>query len=325
MMVQKKYIRSVLNNSSLFNGLDVRPSENQQLSPNPFFFELNFYNKRDLKLVKKKGFSSSIGKEIMGKIEGLDTHFGELPILLFDDPPYLLAQAVWQHFKPTHSIFIYSGGMHGLLLEAENLFKSPFKFHVLFGETGVGKTMLLRELARNGQQILDLEHIARHNGSTFGNLRKESQPSQETFLLEIAKTLAGFDKCKPVFVESETSSIGKNIIPLALTEGITKGARIKLTLTKKDRIERLVSEYAGVNDIDLKSGVEKLSQRLGKSTTDRINHHLAKKEYHQAAELLMVYFDNSSSYQISENDVFELVIDNQDVNQTAIHIIEKFG
>ena len=39
---------------------------------------------------------------------------------------------------------------------------------VIIGKTGVGKTALLGELAKQGAAVLDLESLANHRGSVFG-------------------------------------------------------------------------------------------------------------------------------------------------------------
>src|SRR6266513_3131591 len=44
-----------------------------------------------------------------------------------------------------------------------------FRYHVLCGPTGCGKTRLLSALASVGAQVLDLEALARHRGSLIGD------------------------------------------------------------------------------------------------------------------------------------------------------------
>ncbi|HWC52089.1 MAG TPA: rhodanese-like domain-containing protein, partial [Chitinophagaceae bacterium] len=48
-------------------------------------------------------------------------------------------------------------------------FKLPFFFKILGGFTGSGKTELLRSLEQKGAAVVDLEEIAKHKGSAFGN------------------------------------------------------------------------------------------------------------------------------------------------------------
>src|SRR4029077_15152996 len=56
-----------------------------------------------------------------------------------------------------------------------------FRFQVVCGATGSGKSRLLAALAAQGAQVLDLERLARHRGSLLGELPGEPQPSQKMF------------------------------------------------------------------------------------------------------------------------------------------------
>ena len=52
-----------------------------------------------------------------------------------------------------------------------------YSYQVICGRTGSGKSRLLEALARNGQQVLDLEKLAAHKGSVLGDLPHEVQLS----------------------------------------------------------------------------------------------------------------------------------------------------
>jgi hypothetical protein len=54
-------------------------------------------------------------------------------------------------------------------------------FNIIGGYTGTGKTLLLHELRRLGNSVIDLEALACHKGSAFGALGENPQPSQEMF------------------------------------------------------------------------------------------------------------------------------------------------
>ncbi|MBK9737182.1 MAG: tRNA 2-selenouridine(34) synthase MnmH [Saprospiraceae bacterium] len=58
-------------------------------------------------------------------------------------------------------------------------FDIPYPFNVLAGYTGSGKTKLLTSLENQGFKIIDLEGLAKHKGSAFGNIGMPEQPSQE--------------------------------------------------------------------------------------------------------------------------------------------------
>ena len=57
------------------------------------------------------------------------------------------------------------------------------------GKTGTGKTKILKLLRDNNYQIIDLEGLASHRGSTFGGLGMKAQPSNEQFENNIAEEL----------------------------------------------------------------------------------------------------------------------------------------
>src|SRR5262245_56914469 len=83
-------------------------------------------------------------------------------------------------------------------------FPAGFRYRVLCGATGSGKSRLLEALAARGAQVLDLEALARHRGSLLGELPGESQPSQKMFDSLVWRTLRGFDAAAPVYVEAES-------------------------------------------------------------------------------------------------------------------------
>ena len=49
------------------------------------------------------------------------------------------------------------------------------------GYTGSGKTAILNELSKRGEQFLDLEGFANHRGSAFGWIGQAEQPTNETY------------------------------------------------------------------------------------------------------------------------------------------------
>lgn len=323
-MNQVKYIQTLFGQRETFQCLDARDLNTIRAIPNPLFKPLGICTHAELQKLKRKGFSSEIGIELMKRVEKLSQHFEpNTPILLFDEAPQLMAQAIWQHFRVQHQVFIYKGGIKKLLFEAETVFSRHYDFLVLGGPTGVGKTDLLEELSGKNQQVLNLESLANHQGSTFGNLRQEKQAPQETFLLKLAAKLDSFDPKLPVFTESEKLSLGKNIIPLGLSEQLEKGKMILLTLSNKKRVERLVSQYAGINDGVLAEGIETLKFRIGKEKSVEILSHLKRKNYASVAEGLLAYFDHSDSYQHAYKNEFITTLDNSDVQESAEKLLSK--
>src|SRR5581483_3602800 len=84
------------------------------------------------------------------------------------------------------------------------------------GYTGSGKTNMLLELGKNGEQIIDLEDLAQHQGSTYGSLNRLIQPTQEQFENNLATSLSKHDPEKIIWIEDESQNIGSRLIPKPL-------------------------------------------------------------------------------------------------------------
>jgi tRNA 2-selenouridine synthase len=118
------------------------------------------------------------------------------------------------------------------------------RFHVLCGSTGTGKSRLLRVLAAQGAQVLDLEQLAAHRGSVLGDLPAAPQPSQKMFESRLWDLLRGFDTMRPVFVEAESKKIGKLRVPDTLMERMRASPCTLLELSISHRVRLLMQEYA---------------------------------------------------------------------------------
>lgn len=119
-----------------------------------------------------------------------------------------------------------------------------FRYQVLCGRTGSGKTRLLHALAAQGAQTLDLEGLAGHRGSVLGAVPGCPQPSQKGFDSLVWQALKGFDPARPVFVEGESRKIGTLRVPEALIEQLREhGHCLHVELDKAARLRLLLQEY----------------------------------------------------------------------------------
>lgn len=118
-----------------------------------------------------------------------------------------------------------------------------YRFRVLCGPTGSGKSRLLRVLQAAGAQVLDLEALAAHRGSVLGQLPDEPQPSQKLFETRVRARLAGFDPARPVFVEAESRKIGQVQVPEALIARMRASECLLLEASTDTRVTLLNDEY----------------------------------------------------------------------------------
>jgi len=117
-------------------------------------------------------------------------------------------------------------------------------FVVVCGPTGSGKSRLLKHLAQQGAQVLDLEALACHRGSVLGALPNSPQPSQKHFETELWQALRSLDARLPVFVEAESRKVGQLRLPDALLERMRNARCIELRLPDSARVRLLRDEYA---------------------------------------------------------------------------------
>lgn len=122
-------------------------------------------------------------------------------------------------------------------------FPSRYRFNVLCGPTGCGKTRLLEALHVAGAQVLDLEGLARHRGSLIGALPGIPQPSQKWFDSLLLQELRSFDPGRPVWTESESKKIGEIRLPECLIKEMHSGTAIFLDVTMDARVRLWREDY----------------------------------------------------------------------------------
>ncbi|MCB0804519.1 MAG: tRNA 2-selenouridine(34) synthase MnmH [Bacteroidales bacterium] len=164
---------------------------------------------------------------------------------------------------------------------------------VVGGKTGSGKTAILHALQKSGQQVLDLEGLANHKGSAFGDLGQPDQPTNEQFENNIYHVLKTFDHSKPVWLEDESRGIGRVSIPEPLFLRIRNSHLLFLEVPKHYRINRLVNEYAGFDRNKLIEAIKRISDKLGGLNAKLAEEALYRNDFETAASILLVYYDKN--------------------------------
>ena len=67
-------------------------------------------------------------------------------------------------------MYLLTGGYKSFRHFVLESFSEERKILILGGRTGSGKTIILKELEKLGEQTIDLEQLAHHKGSSFGAL-----------------------------------------------------------------------------------------------------------------------------------------------------------
>jgi tRNA 2-selenouridine synthase len=186
-------------------------------------------------------------------------------------------------------------------------FNQQKKMIVLGGKTGTGKTIILHELQKQGEQIIDIEKIAHHKGSSFGALGETEQESQEQFENELSFHIQKIDSEKKCWIENESRRIGKSIIPLGVWEQMQNAAVVSIELPIEERLKYLVDEYGKFSTRELIDAVNRIAKRLGGQHVKRAIDALEEGDHITAFEICLAYYDKTYKFG-EENRAKEKVI-----------------
>ncbi len=181
---------------------------------------------------------------------------------------------------------------------------AAFRYEVVCGLTGSGKSRLLAALAAEGAQVLDLEALARHRGSLLGDLPGEPQPSQKWFESQLLEALQRFDPARPVYVESESRRIGSVQLPDAMLDALRAASCIVLKTPDALRVAMLKDQYAHflADHALLTARLSGLLQVQGRKTLDRWAAAAAAGDWETVvAELLVHHYDPMYTRSMANN------------------------
>lgn len=191
---------------------------------------------------------------------------------------------------------VLSGGYKSFRNWALEQFHKKYLLTILDGLTGSGKTDYLQSLTQQGEQVIDLELIANHRGSSFGHLGMDQQPSNEHFENILAYQLSQYNKKKPIWVENESRTVGKCHIPQQFKQQMCEAPKIWLESPKEKRIQLLLSTYGNYPKDELISATKRLVKKLGAVRTQEIVNCITQEKIETAISLLLDYYDKTYLY-----------------------------
>lgn len=172
-------------------------------------------------------------------------------------------------------------------------FDGPFLLNVLGGFTGTGKTEALHRLATLGQQIIDLEALACHRGSSFGALGEGPQPTTEHFENLLWDVLRRLDVQRPIWVEDESAMIGRISIPKPFFERMRTATLYFAEVPLEQRVARLVNEYGHFSSEHLAEAIRRIAKRIGPQHCKAALAALSESDLHQVVRIMLRYYDKS--------------------------------
>jgi tRNA 2-selenouridine synthase len=221
-------------------------------------------------------------------------------------------------------VYLIQGGYKKYRNWVHQQFEQQYHLQILGGMTGSGKTKLLHQLLTLGEQIIDLEDLAQHQGSSYGSMNKMLQPSQEQFENNLADKLKSLDMHKKVWVEDESLTIGKRSIPNPFWHQMRDARMIDIQVDLQQRIDTLAAEYGSLNQDFLIESTERIRKRLGPEQTKLAIEAIREGRMKDFIRIVLVYYDKTYRTGLSKRNpskVRSLQLEDTDIATQAQHIL----
>lgn len=218
-----------------------------------------------------------------------------------------------------------------LLQELEEIQHIPLV--MISSRTCSGKTHLLSKMQLS-HNVVDLEGLANHRGSTFGYVGVKAQPTQIQFdnalAIDFLKLREKNDN-SPIFIEEEGNRIGDVRLPLSMHQKmLAEYPVIDLVTSMEERVDICVQDYvtdlfpqfeATYDDVDLAhkafqnhhlESLKRIKKRLGgdnyqtvhAQTVDALNSfqisHGDLTGFRKPVKILLKYYDKMYDYQAEQ-------------------------
>jgi tRNA 2-selenouridine synthase len=218
------------------------------------------------------------------------------------------------------------GGYKSFRRWVQSIAQAPRCIVTLGGMTGSGKTAILEALLAQGEQTLDLEDLANHRGSSYGNLGLPPQPSNEQFENLVAMQWARLDPTRPVWVEAESRRIGVCRVPDPIFQQMMQAPILQVLRTRTERRTQLVEVYGQVSIEELIVATKRIQKKLGGLRTQQAIDLLRQVKLSEAVDLILDYYDKTYQYDLEKRKVPIYTVDVQGLNasDSAVRLIEQF-
>ncbi|MGJ7032624.1 tRNA 2-selenouridine(34) synthase MnmH [Niabella hirudinis] len=213
-------------------------------------------------------------------------------------------------------VYAITGGYKAYRRWAHGRFEQPYNLRILGGMTGSGKTRLLQYMQLQGQQVVDLEHLAQHQGSAYGTMNRMIQPTQEQFENDLAWQLKDVNSENLLWLEDECQMIGRRSIPQPLWLRMRAALLIDLQVPAVQRVATLLQDYGHLDPGFLAEATERIHKRLGPVQTKQAIEAIHEGRMADFIRIVLVYYDKAYRKALSlrpAENVFELDLSGVDM------------
>lgn len=239
---------------------------------------------------------------------------------------FFAEQLVRQGVSP---VYVIERGYKAFRRKVISTFEQEYTLHTIGGYTGSAKTEMLGCIRRKGYQVIDLEALACHKGSAFGNPGNRKQPSSEQFENDLFMAWRHFDPAQPIWIEDESRNIGSVFLPSALYAHIRNQPVFFVDIPRKHRANYLKETYGHTPKEEIAAAIHKITRKLGGQHARRALGLLEQDNLEEGVHIVLAYYDKLYEKGVHKRDPSLVIrVPLQEVNPEfnaaqIIHIVEN--
>jgi tRNA 2-selenouridine synthase len=201
--------------------------------------------------------------------------------------------------------------------------------YVLNGYSGSGKTTILQQLHQDGYPVLDLEKMASHRGSIFGQIGLVPN-NQKRFESLLVHEIARIQQSPYILLEGESKRIGKVVLPHFLYEKKEHGIQLFIDMPIEERAANIVNDYKPWNHHEeCIEAFKIIKRRIHTPVAKEIEESLKSGKFYPAVKLLLEYYYDPrydhSAKQYSPDQKFTIRAQNVEEAVEAIrNFVDKY-
>jgi tRNA 2-selenouridine synthase len=352
--IEKLQIDRFLELGKKFPVLDVRSPGEYKHAHIPGAYNLPLFTDEERKIVgtayKQQSREAAIkigldyfGAKMRKMVEDVESLVGSLSMA--SDPRQILihcwrggmrsAGVAWLLDLYGYKVCTLAGGYKNYRKWIIETFSFPFSFNILGGYTGSGKTFVLDELKNKGAAVINLEKLANHKGSAFGNIGMPKQPTQEMFENLLGHELRALIKSDPllapgtflpvsscvngtpgksgsIWLEDESQRIGHINIPHTLWNNMWQSPILFIAIPFEERLKNIVQEYGELDKEQMADAIVRIQKRLGGLETKTALQKLEAGDIESCFCILLKYYDKSYTKALNNREQSKALLTNLD-------------
>ena len=225
-------------------------------------------------------------------------------------------------------VYRLSGGIRAYrkwVVDTLDHFEFQPRPYVINGNTGSGKTLILRKLKEKGYPVLDFEGMAGHRGSVFGEIGMKSN-NQKTFESLLLDGLLQVNNAPFVLFEAESKRIGKAVLPEFIIDRKDSAVQLFIDVPIEERVRYILEDYRpSEHKEECLKAFRQIKSRIHTPIAKEIEAHLLGDKFGEAVKLLLEhYYDPRYEHAGKQSEDNRIYFKVQSVEEAVDSIIEYF-